>query len=202
MRDHGAIVEQVVDLDRIVHEWEMLEGQEQRSMAEFRTAKAKLLIKARGGFTGRADGFKAFVVNKLKTPYTTALDWMKAAGYSPPKSDKADQYGSRTDSNKSDDTASEHSKEPGGGDTSTESKPTAFGKETASGKEQDPENYRTAFLLRANAAVEYATMTPPLLAEYYRFKPRGRDKHHSEFIAIARRAAAAWTDLVNQLESK
>lgn len=50
---------------------------------------------------------------------------------------------------------------------------------------EDPENYRTAYLLRADQAIRFAAYSGPVT---------------SETIAVARRVAAAWSKLADTLE--
>lgn len=51
--------------------------------------------------------------------------------------------------------------------------------------EIDPENYRTAYLLRADQAIRFASYSGPI---------------NKEVISTARRVAAAWTELAEKLE--
>lgn len=52
---------------------------------------------------------------------------------------------------------------------------------------EDPENYRTAYLLRADQAIRFATYSGPVT---------------KEIVTAARKAAAAWEALVVKLEQK
>ncbi len=69
----------------IENQWDLLVGREQRSVAEFKAGKAKLLIAARSTFDSRGDGFVEYVERRFETPYNTALRWMVDAGYVMPK---------------------------------------------------------------------------------------------------------------------
>lgn len=119
MRDIVAEVRPAVDLARIVHEWDMLCGQEQRSVAEFKAAKTRLLIKARDAFNSRGDGFVEFVEKKLKTPFSTAHRWMIDAGWKPPKQEGAGRTANHSQSG-NDSKANDDEREDGDTDEDSE----------------------------------------------------------------------------------
>ncbi len=75
----------MVDRAEIEREWNSLCTTEQKSLAEFRVAKAKLLIQARSTFNSRGDGFVEYVETRLRVKFSTASSWMRDAGYEPPK---------------------------------------------------------------------------------------------------------------------
>lgn len=87
MRDTGSIAAPARSLAEIANAWDMVDAKEQRTVAEFRAAKAKLLIEARNDpkWGARGDGFVDFVEKRLGIAYSTAFDWMKAAGWKAPK---------------------------------------------------------------------------------------------------------------------
>lgn len=82
MRNPAAEVSPAVDLARLSSEWDLLEGREQRTLAEIRLAKGKLLVEARKSFptTGRGAGW-AEHLRKWKIDDETARRYMKLAGY-------------------------------------------------------------------------------------------------------------------------
>lgn len=85
--NRGVIVAPARTLAEIANQWDLLDGKEQRSMAEFRAAKTKLLIEARQDpkWGARGDGFVEFVEKRLKLSSSTAFRWMTDAGWKPPK---------------------------------------------------------------------------------------------------------------------
>lgn len=87
MKPVAGIVAPARSLAEIANQYDLIDGNEQRSLAEFRKAKAKLLIEARADpkWGARGDGFVEFVEKRLRENYQTAYKWMVAAGWKPPK---------------------------------------------------------------------------------------------------------------------
>lgn len=82
MRDHGAIVQPATDIAKLSLQWELLDAREERTLAEIRVGKGKLLIEARKAFprTGNNGGWSKLLA-KWKVDRDTALRYMKLAGH-------------------------------------------------------------------------------------------------------------------------
>lgn len=82
MRDHGAIVQPATDIAKLTLQWELLDAREERTLAEIRVAKGKLLVEARKAFprTGNDGGWSKLLA-KWKVDRDTALRYMKLAGH-------------------------------------------------------------------------------------------------------------------------
>jgi hypothetical protein len=83
VRNPAAEIAPAVDIARLTHEWDALDGREQRTLAEFRVAKGKLLIEARRAFPARGPRAKGWgeLLTKWRIAERTARDYMKLAGY-------------------------------------------------------------------------------------------------------------------------
>lgn len=83
MRDHGAIVQPATDIAKLTLQWELLDAREERTLAEIRVAKGKLLREARGAFPKSGPKARGWgeLLAKWKTDDATARRYMALAGY-------------------------------------------------------------------------------------------------------------------------
>ncbi len=167
-------------LAEIANAWDMLDSKEQRTIAEFRAAKTKLLIEARADpkWGARGDGFVEFVEKRLRVDYATAHRWMVDAGWKPPKQPGAGAKANHSQSENERPTERRDPKEQESDDNHVESDIE---------EEIDPRHYRSAFLLRADQAARFAAYSGPI------------DK---EVISLARRSADAWSNLARDMEKR
>lgn len=207
MKPTPAIVQPAVDLVKLTHQWEMLCGREERTektLAEVRLEKGRLLKQARGAFpTTGNDGAWSKHLAKWNIPDRTARDYMRLAGYV--ESTSAKHAEAETDNEtEAVPTYAQAGIVKSKVEPSTraiESKENTSPTKPSTTDVDDPEQYRISYLIRAEQAVEFADMTIPMIREFYELKPK-RKKDHKELVDWARRAADAWTRLANQLEQE
>lgn len=183
-----AIVAPEITEAEIVNRWDAATGREQRAektLAESRLEKGRILVTARKMYPARGPKAKGWgdLLRRLRIDEDTALRYMRLAGH-------VDEEISRNVREISDPL-------PTYAEAGIVKKPALVEVDEDYDDEQDitddvePENYRTAFVLRADQSIKFATDCGSLSRNI---------KITNELRTWVRRAADAWASLANTLE--
>jgi hypothetical protein len=175
-----AIVQQSVDLNKLTRAWESACGQETRAektLAEVRLEKGRLLVEARKAFPARGPKAKGWgeLLERWGLNQQTAWKYMALAGYvadriSPQESEIVPTYA----------------------EAGIVRRPTTPRRgeevvETYDDEDDEPDTSRAAYLIRADQAMRFAVCAGSV------------DK---EMIRIARQCAQLWSKLANEMEKR